>query len=72
MLEAPDRSMQRVNAPQRFFGGFGATVRDILGYRELLGALVRKELKVKYKDSALGFLWSLLLPLVQLARLLRW
>jgi ABC-2 type transport system permease protein len=59
--------MVRVNAPQKFFTGFGATVREIWQYRELLGGLVRKELKVRYKNSALGFVWSLLLPLVQLA-----
>jgi ABC-2 type transport system permease protein len=35
-------------------------------YRELLVALVRKELKVKYKNSALGFAWSLLNPLLYL------
>jgi ABC-2 type transport system permease protein len=32
-------------------------------YRELLVNLVRKELKVKYKNSFLGFLWSLVRPL---------
>lgn len=30
--------------------------------RELLGQLVRKELKVRYKNSSLGFLWSMLSP----------
>lgn len=35
---------------------------DIWRYRELLRQLVRKELKVKYKNSSLGFLWSLLNP----------
>ncbi len=35
-------------------------------YRELLGNLVRKELKVKYKNSVLGFCWSLLNPLMYL------
>jgi ABC-2 type transport system permease protein len=34
--------------------------------RELLGNLVRKELKVKYKNSALGFVWSLANPLLYL------
>ena len=37
-------------------------VASIYAYRELLINLVRKELKVKYKDSALGFFWSLLNP----------
>ncbi|MGH8908204.1 MAG: ABC transporter permease [Egibacteraceae bacterium] len=32
--------------------------------RELLANLVGKELKVRYKSSALGFLWSLLTPLL--------
>jgi ABC-2 type transport system permease protein len=41
-------------------------LRDVWTYRELLGNLVRKELKVKYKNSALGFLWSLLNPAMYL------
>lgn len=35
---------------------------ELWTYRELLANLVRKELKVKYKNSALGFAWSLLNP----------
>jgi ABC-2 type transport system permease protein len=35
---------------------------EIWKYRELLLSLVRKELKVKYKDSVLGFAWSMLNP----------
>jgi ABC-2 type transport system permease protein len=34
---------------------------------ELLNELVRKDLKVKYKNSALGFVWSLANPLLYLA-----
>lgn len=46
-----------------------ATVRfrELLKYRELLANLVRKELKVKYKNSALGFVWSMLNPAMYLA-----
>jgi ABC-2 type transport system permease protein len=62
-----DLPLVRVNAPQRFFTGFSRTIREVWDYRELLSGLVRKELKVRYKNSALGFVWSLLLPLVQLA-----
>lgn len=40
---------------------------DIWRYRGLLAGLVGKELKVKYKNSALGFLWSLLNPAFTLA-----
>ena len=35
-------------------------------YRELVVNLTRKELKVKYKNSILGFVWSLLNPLLYL------
>ena len=52
-----------MNAPQAFFRGFGRSVKEIWTYRELLANLVRKELKVKYKNSFLGFLWSLVRPL---------
>jgi ABC-2 type transport system permease protein len=41
-------------------------LRDLFEYRELLGNLVRKELKIKYKNSVLGFLWSLLNPALYL------
>ena len=46
------------------------TVRQSVGgiwrYRELLLNLVRKELKVRYKNSSLGFLWSMLNPAMYL------
>lgn len=37
-----------------------------MSYRELLGNLVRMELRAKYKSSALGFVWSLLNPAMYL------
>jgi ABC-2 type transport system permease protein len=40
-----------------------AHLREIVGYRELLVMLVRKELAVRYKSSVLGFTWSMLQPL---------
>lgn len=50
---APDRSV-RVH------------LQAIWRYRELLVGLVRKELKVKYQDSSLGFVWSMLSPAMYL------
>lgn len=41
-------------------------LRHLWQYRELVGNLTRKELKVKYKNSVLGFAWSLLNPLMYL------
>lgn len=49
-----------------FFGGTAESLRAVWRYRELLGLLFRRELKVRYKDSALGFFWTLLRPLAQL------
>lgn len=40
--------------------------RSFIHYRELLANLIRKELKIKYKNSALGFVWSLANPLLYL------
>jgi ABC-2 type transport system permease protein len=40
--------------------------KRIVAYRELLVGMTRKELKVKYKNSILGFAWSLLNPLLYL------
>ncbi|WP_223694587.1 ABC transporter permease [Leifsonia poae] len=47
-------------------GGSWNAIREILGQREMLNLLVRRDLKARYKDSALGFLWSLVRPLTQL------
>ena len=49
-----------------FVRGTAQSARDLVAYRELLGLLVRRELKARYKDSALGFVWSLIHPLAQL------
>ncbi|MGH7424980.1 MAG: ABC transporter permease [Candidatus Methylomirabilales bacterium] len=44
-----------------------AQIREVVAYRELLISLIRRELKVRYKNSALGFVWSMLNPLLYLA-----
>lgn len=46
--------------------GLGNAIADLWRYRELFGLLTRRELKARYKDSRLGFLWSLVRPLVML------
>jgi len=57
----------RVAGPRTgFLTGTAQSLRDIVGQRELLHLLVRRELKAKYKDSALGFFWSLARPLAML------
>ncbi len=72
---AQERFVRLSQTPMRSVGavdglglrGFWTTVKDVVAHREMLDLLVRRDLKAKYKDSALGFLWALARPLVQLA-----
>ena len=41
-----------------------AQIKNLWKYREMIWNLVVRDLKVKYKGSALGFLWSFLNPLI--------
>jgi len=43
-----------------------ARLREVLTYRDLVRNLVMRDLKVRYKNSVLGFLWSLLNPLMMM------
>jgi ABC-2 type transport system permease protein len=45
----------------------GQRLKDLWTNRDLLVLLVRSELKVKYKDSVLGYAWSMLNPALVLA-----
>lgn len=47
------------------FRGFVSGVSEVWRRRDLLGLLVRRELKSRFKDSRLGFLWSLARPIMQ-------
>jgi lipopolysaccharide transport system permease protein len=44
----------------------GKRLLDVFSYRSLILNLVVKDLKVRYKNSVLGFLWSLLNPLLMM------
>jgi lipopolysaccharide transport system permease protein len=44
-----------ISTPQR--------LRELMRYHELIANLVLRELKARYKNSVLGFFWSLLTPL---------
>lgn len=41
-------------------------IREIVEYRDMIGSLVRRELRGRYEKSVLGFLWSFLSPLFQI------
>jgi ABC-2 type transport system permease protein len=55
-----------IGAPSSAIRGTGRELRDVFRQREMLGLLVRRDLKARYKDSALGFVWTLVRPLTQL------
>ena len=42
------------------------TIKELYAYREMIFSLVRRDLKGRYKGSALGFLWTFINPLLQL------
>lgn len=50
----------------RSLRGAFSSLREIVRHREMLGLLVRRDVRSRYKDSALGLVWSLIRPLVQL------
>jgi len=41
-----------------------AELQELWRFRELLFAMVQRELRIRYKNSALGFLWSFINPLM--------
>ncbi|MCI8285807.1 MAG: ABC transporter permease [Firmicutes bacterium] len=41
--------------------------KEIYAYREMIFSLVKRDLKGRYKGSILGFLWTFINPLLQLA-----
>ncbi|CAN5434896.1 ABC transporter permease [soil metagenome] len=43
----------------------GGKFREILSRRELLNLLVRRDLQARYRDSFLGFLWTVIRPIIQ-------
>lgn len=58
--------LKPVGPQQGLVTGTATSLRDIHRYRELLVLLVRRELRARYKNSSLGFVWSLLKPIAQL------
>lgn len=66
IADEPFQQAGTTSALGRGGGGFLSSLGDILRHRELLRLLVGRELKSRYKDSSLGFVWSLVRPLIML------
>lgn len=54
--------------PERAFSWWASWrgLIEVVEQRELLAQLIRRDLKSRYKDSALGLIWTLVKPLTQL------
>ena len=59
VVEMDDRTAER--------HGVERTLRGLAQYRHLLRNLVAKDLKLKYRGSVFGFIWSLANPLIMIA-----
>lgn len=70
MLTATDTSedsgLRLVNAPASFWRGTWQDLADLWAARDLWRAFTLRELRVRYKGSALGWAWALVKPLVML------
>ncbi|MBQ8165634.1 MAG: ABC transporter permease, partial [Lachnospiraceae bacterium] len=42
------------------------TIKEIYEYRTMIASLIKRDLRGRYKGSALGFAWTFLNPLLQL------
>src|SRR5579875_3187268 len=45
--------------------GLAANLRELWRYRHLVRTLVERDLRVRYKNSALGIAWTMVNPLIQ-------
>jgi len=61
---AQDVAFEEARAPSPLSGrALAQGLRDIWAYRHLVYNLVRRDMRTRYKESMLGLLWSMLLPL---------
>jgi len=61
-----DLGFTRIGTTEKPWRSLTRSIREISTYREMLGLLVRRDIKARYKDSSLGLVWSLVRPLTQL------
>lgn len=65
-MASPTTGLVVVHQREPFLRGFGTFLSDTWASRTILQSFVRKELKVRYRESVLGILWALVKPLTQL------
>jgi lipopolysaccharide transport system permease protein len=52
------------NPPPSLLGGLGRMVRDLRRHRHLVANFISRDIRLKYRDSRLGYVWSVLEPLL--------
>src|SRR3954454_11293057 len=62
VAEAPHRSSTTRLTPSR--DRLAPSLRELWGARELVGFLIQRDLRIRYKQAVLGAGWALLQPLV--------
>jgi len=50
--------------PRSFFGELALAVREVWESRELVQQLVLRDIRVRYSQAVMGFVWALVIPLV--------
>ncbi len=60
----PGTELTEPNPSTSLVGGLGKMWRDVQRYQYLIANFVRRDLRVKYRNSLLGYFWSLLDPLL--------
>lgn len=58
--------MQHCCASERIQNRMKERIKSILSYSDMIGSLVKRDLRGKYKGSVLGFLWTFINPLCQM------
>jgi lipopolysaccharide transport system permease protein len=62
--EAPEKPVREIVVTSRNAGLSTAALAELWEYREVFWAFVKRHLKVKYKQAALGFAWAVFQPLM--------
>lgn len=52
------------NPPPSIVGGLGRMVRDVRRHRHLVLNFISRDIRLKFRDSKLGYFWSILEPLL--------
>lgn len=63
---AAEAAAARVTRIRPTRSAFGVDLRELWTYRDLLFFLVWRDVKVKYKQTAIGIVWAILQPLVSM------